>query len=87
VASDIQAFAEGPVNLAVSPDGKHFACAGPDHRIQLWTMTPFRCIRNFTSINAAITKLAFSPDGNSIAAGSQEGTIIRLDCRTGKILF
>jgi len=89
---------EGAVSgLALSPDGKTAATAGGDNTVRLWDLASSREIRRFQGptpepANAVVglppraRSVAFSPDGEHLAAGWSEGSIHVWDTKSGKQL-
>ena len=53
--------------IAISPDGEILAC-GDDREIRLWDIATARLILRLPLRAIAIGSLAFSPDGNRMAA-------------------
>lgn len=86
-------------SIAFSPDGKTVASGSFGHVIQLWDVDSGVRItsvdtsevgppRNPTDlIQNNTTWLAFSPDGQHLAASFGEGTVSNWDVKTGKALF
>lgn len=70
---------------AVSPDGRLLATAGdgPEKRITLWDLGTYQPVgESFGDSTSGIDALAFSPDGNMIAAGSWDHSIRLYDVST-----
>ena len=60
---------EGKVNsLDVSADGKHIVTAGEDRLVKLWNAKG-ELVRQLSGAATALSHVAFSPDGQFIAAG------------------
>lgn len=57
--------------LAASPDGTRFA-TGRRNRVDLWDATSRTVIRSLEGLHGAVTALAFSPDGATLAAAAGE---------------
>jgi WD40 repeat protein len=66
--------------LALSPDQRLLATAGPDLRVRLWDVRTGKEVMCFPEDHlAAITCLTFSPDGRRLASGSGDGTVLFWD--------
>jgi WD40 repeat protein len=64
----------GVVSSACSPAGDVLAVGGEDGVIQLWRPSAAREVRRLTGHRAAVTALAFSPDGKTLASGAGDAT-------------
>ena len=74
------------ISLGFSHDGTLLVSNGPYEPIKLWDVQTGGVIRTFdcSAIGAAIS---ISPDGNTIALGTNGGAIYLWDVRTGKLHF
>ncbi len=72
--------------VAVSPGGEVVASsgAGADTRIRLWDLATGQLLRTLQSQPHAQGTLAFSPDGQTLASGSEKGVITFWDWQAGK---
>jgi WD40 repeat protein len=87
---------DGPVNsLAFSPDGQILASGSDDNTIILWDMTgpddeegQFLYSKRdpLSGHDGRVTNLAFDPNGQILASGSEDRTIILWDLTTGEQL-
>jgi WD40 repeat protein len=75
------------ISLAFSPNGKTLVSGGYDNRVILWDVETQQPIgqslswdtsvtSDISELLSAITGVAFSPDGKTLASGSDDGTII-----------
>ena len=84
--------------VAFSPDGKTLASGGEDNTIILWDMTTGEHIKTLARPTGpfvgptdtlvghtdTVYSVAFSPDGTTLASGSEDSTIILWDMTTGE---
>lgn len=71
----VQGHCKGELwGLDVHPRNQEFVTAGDDGSIRLWD-APNRKLLSITSMNSKTRALAFSPDGNHIAAGLYSGAV------------
>ncbi|HEV3026201.1 MAG TPA: c-type cytochrome domain-containing protein, partial [Planctomycetota bacterium] len=61
--------------LALSPDGKMLATAGPDGSILRWDLGAGAKLPPLVGHTGPVLSLAFSPDGTQLASGSADQTI------------
>ena len=82
--------------IAFSPDGKTIA-SGSSHQssggnkkpvtIRLWNALTGEHIRTMTGHSDKVTSIAFSPDGETLASGSEDNTIRMWDPDLGELKF
>ena len=75
--TDIATFRASSASVAFSPDGKSLAAAGAG-QIKLWdiaTKTDVVTLEGHNDINSIV----FSPDGTTLASGSEDGTALLWD--------
>ena len=68
--------------IAYSPNGMHVAAAG-SAGIWIYDVTIHREVALLTGNMGPISSVAFSPDGNTIISGNQDGTVWVWNTRTG----
>lgn len=74
-------------NVAISPDGKHFAGGWNGNAIKLWDAGTGNAILNFKGRHANVVwSVTFSPRGNRIVTASLDKTVKVWDTKTGKNL-
>jgi WD40 repeat protein len=71
-----------------SPDGKRFAWGVQTedpgvNEVRVYDWPSGKAVRTFTGHAAAVTCLAFSPDGKTLASGSQDTTVLLWDLSGG----
>lgn len=78
-----------PSAVATRPGGVYFAVGGEDHSIHLHSLSGSDGLAEvgvFTGNRAAITRLAFSPDGKYLAAGDSLGKVVLYDAETREVV-
>ncbi|PMD14340.1 WD40 repeat-like protein [Hyaloscypha hepaticicola] len=61
-----------------SPDGNQLASGSNDGTVQVWNLTTGQVTKTLKSRSPLIAGLAFSPDGSSLALGSEQENTVRL---------
>lgn len=72
----IQADLGGVTAIASSPTKKLIAGSGVYGTVKLWNWHTGQLVTSFTNHAAAVTAMAFSPDGQMLAIGDREGRIV-----------
>ncbi|MBD2194625.1 MULTISPECIES: WD40 domain-containing protein [Calothrix] len=75
----------GVLSATFSPDGKLLATS-IDHEICLWSVTNIKQIVTYMGHTSWVQSLAFSPDGNILASGSNDQTVRLWNIHTGQCL-
>ncbi|MBW8885290.1 MAG: hypothetical protein JF612_11080, partial [Planctomycetia bacterium] len=70
--------------IAFSPDGKSVAC-GVEQEVRLYDLSTSTAERVVTKHNAAVTSLAFTPDGAALVSGSHDQTTRCTNLATRKL--
>jgi WD40 repeat protein len=68
--------------VAISPDGKVLASAGPED-IKVWDLATTQRLHTFTG-QGHVCSVAFSPDGKALASGCGDRTVRLWEVATGK---
>jgi WD40 repeat protein len=76
--------AEQAEDLACSPDGKFLVSADPDGSVYFWDMRTSRLIRVVRQVGCK--RLAFTPDGTRLIAGTRDDTLLVCDPASGRVL-
>jgi WD40 repeat protein len=76
---------DGSLSLIYSPDGKRLAL-GLDNVIYLWDAATGKELRQFAGLQTVAAAVAFSPDGQVLAAGRRDGGIRLWRADTGAVL-
>src|SRR5262245_26844745 len=69
--------------VAIAPDGKH-AAAGDSRGIRLWDLTTGKQAASSELHRDRVMALAYSPDGKTLASGSEDRTVGLWDAETLK---
>lgn len=67
--------------ISVSPDGKYILSADADYNLSMWDSSNLKNIR-ITPLESNIFALAYSPDGKTIAAAHDDGTVTIRNAQT-----
>jgi WD40 repeat protein len=62
------------------------ASGSSDLSICLWTVNDFLCFNTLQGHTQIVTSVAFSPDGHTLASGSEDGTIKLWNPHTGECI-
>ena len=80
-------------SMSFSPDGKTFAIGSGLHTgfVSLWDTETGTLLRSFTvgkgaTATTAVVSVAFSPDGNTLATGARDDTLLLWDVKTRSLL-
>ena len=99
--TDTASFSHGVNSVSFSPDGNTIASVndttdhslgglevtgGEEHPVFLWDVDTGRNIKTLTGHTYSVKSVSFSPDGNTIASGSLDGTVRLWDVETGGLL-
>ena len=68
-----------PIHLTFRPDGKHLATSG--YRIRIWDVETGKPVHSPHS-EGSVTPVVFTPDGNSLIAGSEDRSIRKWNLKT-----
>ena len=78
-------FGKGKINeIQYSPDGTRLAVVS-SIGIWLYDVATFRELALLTGHTEIVWSLAFSPDGQTLASGSWDGTVLLWDLTTSKV--
>jgi len=72
---EVATFSGGTVRIAVRPDGKQIAAASLVESIILWDLETKALAKELVGHHGLVTCLAYSPDGNLLATGSEDGML------------
>ena len=93
IESDIAVFPQiGHSGLVwavdISPNNAYIISADDENAfVNMWEIQSGRLLRTFWGHNAAITALAYSPDGKTFASGDENGNIKIWNIASGKELY
>ncbi len=69
--------------VAFAPDGRGWATSD-GAKVHFWSLAEGRPVRDFAGASAPIRALAFAPDGQTMAAGSTDGSVTLWDTADNK---
>jgi len=67
------------IRPAFSADSRLLAVAAPGQEILVWDLRHGRELRRFKGLDAAVTSLAFAPDGRKLVSGLDDSTLLVWD--------
>jgi WD40 repeat protein len=73
---------QGSTSAAFSPDGKYLVLSN-GNTIQLWDLAGGKLLRSFSSHQYFSSRIAFSPDGQMLAAAGHDGSLFLWETATG----
>jgi hypothetical protein len=74
-----------PTQMAVSPDGRWAAASDLDKKVTLWPLVDSEIDKNLAHIDA-VTGVAYSPDGSTLATAGENGGLWLWNSATGEAL-
>lgn len=82
-AFDLPTRRKAVTTMAFSADGNHLA-VGFNGTVQLWDVQDRKLRRTLEGFERVVTRLAFSPSGDLLAAGTQDGQVWVWSATTGR---
>ncbi|KAJ3172014.1 hypothetical protein HDU88_006826 [Geranomyces variabilis] len=76
-----------PASVAIAPNGKDVAVGGEDHKVHIYTLdgNSLKDKATLEGNRGAVTALAYSPDGNMLAAGDAQSKIVVYDTASNEV--
>lgn len=71
-------------SIAVSPDGKHIATCGNDHKVKLWSAGEGKPAMDLSGHSRPVYRVAYTADGKHLVSADLMGLVIEWDLKTGK---
>lgn len=65
----------GPLDVALSPDGRWLAAGGADHHARIWDARTGELRARLAGHNERVAAVEFSPDGRLLVSGSWDATL------------
>jgi WD40 repeat protein len=72
--------------VAYAPDGERFATAGWDEKVNVWRAADATLLSTFSDLEESFQSVAYSPDGQYLAAGSATALGI-WETATGRLVY
>jgi len=72
-------------NIAFTPDGAHILTCSSSPTIEVYSLPELRKVREFNATNRPTCSVGISNDGQTVVAGSYDGTISAWNFATGKM--